>query len=172
MKNTYITNILRDIKKTRGKVISIATMVGLASLVVVALSITGASMRETLDNSLNTYGHPDIIVRSTYGLDYEDEMILKRDSDIENMTMVKTSDLIENENLIRLKSYNKSIAKSAVIKGRMPEHKNEIALDTSLSDDYKLGDKLKFSYVANSKLNENTMNNLSYKVVGFFKENL
>lgn len=169
MKNTYITNILRDIKKTRGKVISIATMVGLASLVVVALSITGASMRETLDNSLNTYGHPDIIVRSTYGLDYEDEMILKRDSDIENMTMVKTSDLIENENLIRLKSYNKSIAKSAVIKGRMPEHKNEIALDTSLSDDYKLGDKLKFSYVANSKLNENTMNNLSYKVVGFFK---
>lgn len=169
MNKTYITNILRDIKNTKGKVISIATMVGLASLVVVALTMTGASMRKTLNNSLKTYVHPDIIVRSTYGLDYEDEMILKRDPDIEKMTMVKTSDLIEDENLIRLKSYNKSIAKSAVIEGRMPEHKNEIALDTSLSNDYKIGDKLKFSYIENSQTDEKTMNNLSYKVVGFFK---
>ena len=43
MNKTYITNILRDIKNTKGKVISIATMVGLASLVVVALTMTGAS---------------------------------------------------------------------------------------------------------------------------------
>ena len=52
-------------------------MVGLAAMVVVALTMTGATMRNTLDNSLHTYDHPDIIVSSSYGLDYEDKEILK-----------------------------------------------------------------------------------------------
>ncbi len=149
--------------------VSIATMVALASLVVVALTITGPTMRKTLNNSLNTYNHPDIIIRSSHGLDYEDELILKRDKDIDKLAMVKTSDLIEDDNLIRLKSYNKYITKSVITNGRMPENKNEIALDTSLSDKYKIGDKLKFSYVENSNIDEKTMNNMSYKLVGFFK---
>ena len=109
MNKTYLKNILRDIKNTRGKVVSIATMVALASLVVVALTITGPTMRKTLNNSLNTYNHPDIIIRSSHGLDYEDELILKRDKDIDKLAMVKISDLIEDDNLIRLKSYNKYI---------------------------------------------------------------
>lgn len=169
MNKTYLTNILRDIKNTKGKVISIGTMVGLASLVVVALTMTGPSMRKTLENSLNTYNHPDTIVRSTYGLDYEDELILKKDPDIEKMSLVKTADLLESENLIRLKSFDKQIPKSAVVKGRMPEDKSEIALDASLSNKYKIGDKLDFSYIENAQIDQESMDNLSYKVVGFFK---
>ena len=100
MNKTYFKNILKDIKNTKGKVASIAIMVGLAALVVVALTLTGPSMRNTLDKSLETYDHADMIVKSTYGLDYEDELILKKDSDIEKMTLVKTADLMEGENLI------------------------------------------------------------------------
>lgn len=147
MNKTYIKNISRDIKNTKGKVISIATMVALASLVVLALLLTGPTMRNTLDYSLKTYGHPDIIIRSTYGLDYEDQMLIKSDDNIKEMTMVKTADLMNEETLIRLKAIDKSIPKSIITEGRMPNKKNEIAIDKSLSNKYKIGDKLKFSYI-------------------------
>lgn len=169
MNKTYFKNILKDIKNTKGKVASIAIMVGLAALVVVALTLTGPSMRNTLDKSLETYDHADMIVRSTYGLDYEDELILKKDSDIEKMTLVKTADLMEGENLIRLKSYHKDIKKSLVVQGRMPEKTGEIALDIGLSKNKKIGDELSFSYIENARVDEEVMKNLSYEVVGFFK---
>ena len=169
MNKTYFKNILKDIKNTKGKVASIAIMVGLAALVVVALTLTGPSMRNTLDKSLETYGHADLIVTSTYGLDYEDELILKRDSDIEKMTLVKTADLMEGENLIRLKSYHKDIKKSLVVEGRMPEKAGEIALDVGLSKNKKIGDELSFSYIENARVDEEVMKNLTYEVVGFFK---
>ena len=169
MNKTYFKNILKDIKNTKGKVTSIAIMVGLAALVVVALTLTGPSMRNTLDMSLETYEHADMIVKSTYGLDYEDELILKRDPDIEKMTLVKTADLMEGENLIRLKSYHEDIKKSHLVKGRMPEKSGEIALDIGLSKDRKIGDELSFSYIENARVDEEVMKNLSYEVVGFFK---
>ena len=168
MNKTYLKNILKDIKNTKGKVASIAIMVGLAALVVVALTLTGLSMRNTLDKSLETYDHADMIVRSTYGLDYEDELIVKKDSDIEKMTLVKTADLMEGENLIRLKSYHKDIKKSHVVQGRMPEKAGEIALDIGLSKNKKIGDDLSFSYIENARVDEEVMKSLTYKVVGFF----
>ena len=169
MNKTYFKNILKDIKNTKGKVASIAIMVGLAALVVVALTLTGPSMRNTLDKSLKTYDHADTIVTSTYGLDYEDELILKRDPDIEKMTKVKTADLMEGESLIRLKSYNKDIKKSLVVEGRMPEKPGEIALDIGLGNNRKIGDELSFSYIENARVDEEVMKSLTYKVVGFFK---
>ena len=169
MNKTYIKNILKDIKNTKGKVVSIATMVGLAALVVVALTMTGPSMRKTLDKSMNTYGHPDVIVRSTYGLDYEDEEILKRDKDIEKINFIKTADLLDKETLIRVKAYNKDIPKSVITKGRVPQAKNEIILDRILADKYKIGDEISFSYVDNPKFDEEVMDNLDYEVVGFFR---
>lgn len=169
MNKTYIKNILKDIKNTKGKVISIATMVGLAALVVVALTMTGPSMRKTLDKSMNTYGHPDIIVRSSYGLDYEDEEILKRDKDIDKISFIKTADLLDKETLIRVKAYNKDIPKSVIVKGHAPQAKNEIILDKILADKYKIGDKINFSYVDNPKFDEEVMDNLDYEIVGFFR---
>ena len=75
MNKTYIKNILRDIKKTKGKVFSIGVMVGLATMVIVALNLTGPSMRKSLQKSLDTFNHPDIIVKSTYPMDYEDKIL-------------------------------------------------------------------------------------------------
>ena len=168
MNKTYLKNILRDIKNTKGKVLSIMLMVGLAASVVVGMSLSGVTMRNSLDKSLRTYGHPDVIVRSTYGLDYEDELILNRDPDIEKITMVKTADLIDGETLIRVKALNQDIPKSVVLEGRMPESANEIALDTILSDQYKIGDKISLSYVENSRIDDEVMKNLDYVLVGFF----
>ena len=169
MNKTYLKNNLRDIKNTKGKVLSIAIMIGLATLVVVAMTLTGPSMRNTLNKSLNTYKHPDIIVKSTYGLDYEDDLIISKDKDIEKITKIKASDLLIDDNLIRVKAYNDNIKKSVLTKGTMPRKKDEIALEDSLEDSYKIGDKIKLKYIKNSKFDEKALKNLTYEVVGFYK---
>ena len=169
MNKTYFKNILKDIKNTKGKVASIAIMVGLAALVVVALTLTGPSMRKSLDNSLKTYGHPDMIVRSTYGLDFEDEAILDRDADIKTITRIKTADLVDDETLIRLKSYNDDLKKAVITEGDFPKETSDIILSSNLSDKYKIGDEIHFSYIENAKIDDEPMKNLTYKVVGFMK---
>lgn len=169
MNKTYIKNILRDIKKTKGKVFSIGVMVGLATMVIVALNLTGPSMRKSLKESLNTYHHPDIIVKSTYPMDYEDKILLENDSDIEDISYIKTLDLMVGEKIIRLKSYDKTFEKMKLIKGNLIKNDREIILDKTLEKYYKIGDKINFSYINDDQKENSEIKNASYKVVGFFK---
>ena len=169
MNKTYIKNILRDIKKTKGKVFSIGVMVGLATMVIVALNLTGPSMRKSLKDSLNTYHHPDIIVKSTYPMDYEDKILLENDSDIEDISYIKTLDLMVGEKIIRLKSYDKTFEKMKLIKGNLIKNDREIILDKTLEKYYKIGDKINFSYINDDQKENSEIKNASYKVVGFFK---
>nr|WP_072537488.1 FtsX-like permease family protein [Anaerococcus mediterraneensis] len=169
MNKTYIKNILRDIKKTKGKVFSIGVMVGLATMVIVALVITGPSMRKSLDDSLNTYKHPDIIVRSTYPMDFEDKILLEKDKDIDQISFIKTIDLMDEEKIIRLKSYDNSFEKSFITDGNPIKTDKEIILDESLKKYYKLGDTLDLSYINEDQKENSKLNNTSYKIVGFYK---
>lgn len=169
MNKTYIKNILRDIKKTKGKVFSIGVMVGLATMVIVALNLTGPSMRKSLKESLNTYHHPDIIVKSTYPMDYEDKILLENDSDIEDISYIKTLDLMDGEKIIRLKSYDKTFEKMKLIKGDLIKNDREIILDKTLEKYYKIGDEINLSYINDDQKENSEIKNASYKVVGFFK---
>ncbi len=168
MNKTFVKNILRDIKKTKGKVFSIGVMVGLATMVIVALNLTGPSMRKSLKSSLDTFAHPDIIVKSTYPMDYEDKILLENDSDIENISFIKTIDLIDGEKIIRLKSYDKDFGKMNLEEGSLVKNDEEIILDKSLKKYYKLGDKVSFSYINETQRDNSKIKNTRYEVVGFF----
>ena len=168
MNKTYIKNILRDIKKTKGKVFSIGVMVGLATMVIVALNLTGPSMRKSLKSSLNKFSHPDIIVKSTYPMDYEDKILMESDKDIEDISYIKSIDLMDGEKIIRLKSFDKDFSKINLEEGSLIKNENEIILDKSLKKFYKLGDELSFSYINYDQKESSKISNTGYKVVGFF----
>lgn len=168
MNKTFVKNILRDIKKTKGKVFSIGVMVGLATMVIVALNLTGPSMRKSLKSSLDTFAHPDIIVKSTYPMDYEDKILLENDSDIENISFIKTIDLMDGEKIIRLKSYDKDFGKMNLEEGSLVKNDEEIILDKSLKKYYKLGDKVSFVYINETQRDNSKIKNTRYEVVGFF----
>lgn len=169
MNKTYIKSILRDIKKTKGKVFSIMVMVGLATMVVVGLYLSGPSMRKSLNNSLVAYKHPDLIVRSTYGLDYEDESLLKTDKEIEQINFIKAIDLRDKDKIIRLKEYDSNLPKLIITEGSLPKNPDELILDYKLKEHYKLGDKIDFSYINSDQKKDFKMKRLAYRVVGFFK---
>lgn len=168
MNKTYIKNILRDIKKTKGKVFSIGVMVGLATMVIVALNLTGPSMRKSLKSSLNKFSHPDIIVKSTYPMDYEDKILMESDKDIEDISYIKSIDLMDGEKIIRLKSFDKDFSKINLEEGSFIKNENEIILDKSFKKFYKLSDELSFSYINDDQKESSKINNTGYKVVGFF----
>lgn len=165
---TYFKNILRDIKKTKGKVLSIGVMVGLATMVIVALNLSGPSMRKSLKQSLDTFNHPGIIIKSTYPMDFEDKILLEKDEDIDQISFINTIDLLEKERIIRLKSFDNNFNKLKIFEGNNIEKDNEIVLDKSMKDYYKIGDELKLSYINDDQKEDNELKNTKYKVVGFF----
>ena len=166
--NTFYKNIIRDMKTTLGKVFSIGVMVGLATMIIVGLNLTGPSMRKSLDDSLNIYKHPDIIVKSTYPMDYEDKIILENDRDIEEISYIKTTDLMDGEKIIRLKSFDKNFGKINLEKGTLINNDKEIILDKSLEKYYKLGDEVRFSYINDDQKDNSKLKNTNFKIVGFF----
>lgn len=165
---TYFKNILRDIKKTKGKVFSIGIMVGLATMVIVALNLSGPSMRKSLKKSLDTFNHPDIIVKSTYPMDYEDKILLEKDGDIDQISFINTIDMLDKERIIRLKSFDKNFAKIKILEGKNITKDNEIILDKSMKDYYKIGDDISLSYIKDDQKDDNELKNTKYKLVGFF----
>ena len=165
---TYFKNILRDIKKTKGKVFSIGVMVGLATMVIVALNLSGPSMRKSLKQSLDIFNHPDIIVKATYPMDYEDKILLEKDGDIDQISFINTIDLLDKERIIRLKSYDKNFNKVKIFEGNNIAKDDEIILNKSLKKFYKIGDKLDLSYINDTQKEENELKNTEYKIVGFF----
>lgn len=165
---TYFKNILRDIKKTKGKVFSIGVMVGLATMVIVALNLSGPSMRKSLKQSLDIFNHPDIIIKSTYPMDYEDKILLEKDGDIDQISFINTIDLLEKERIIRLKSFDKNFNKFKIFEGNNIAKDDEIILDKSLKEYYKIGDELNLSYINEDQKEDNELRNTKFKVVGFF----
>src|SRR5699024_7135491 len=136
--------------------------------VIVALNLTGPSMRKSLKSSLNKFSHPDIIVKSTYPMDYEDKILMESDKDIEDISYIKSIDLMDGEKIIRLKSFDKDFSKINLEEGSLIKNENEIILDKSLKIFYKLGDELSFSYINYDQKESSKINNTGYKVVGFF----
>lgn len=166
---TYFKNIFRDMSSTKGKIASIFIMIFLASTVVVGLYLTGPSMRKTLNKTLIEYNHPDIVISSTYGLNTEDQVIIEEDKDIHKLSYSKTYDANYKDYLIKLKSYDSNnISKIYLVEGKLPENNKELALDSVLSDKFKVGQKIKFSSSGDNKIDE-YLENTEYKIVGFIK---
>lgn len=165
-KNNYYKSIFRDIKNTKGKIFSIFVMIGLASMVVVALFLSGPSMRKTLNKTLNKNKHPDIIVRASYGIKNEDRLIIEKDSDIDKISYKKNLDLFAKDKLISVKSYDENLSKLYIKKGRKIKNSNEIILDELLKKDYKIGDFISFETIDDEKIGD-LLKNKKYKVVGF-----
>lgn len=167
-KKTYLKNILRDMKDTKGKIISIFVMIFLASSVIVGLFLTGPTMRKTLEKTLKFYKHPDIIIRSTYGINSEDQAILENDEDIDHIYYAKSYDGLLKNKLLRLKSFNDSTKKTSIIKGSFPKNEDEIAIDAKFQGKYKIGEKLEFKSPNDEKI-EDSLKNIKFKLVGFVK---
>lgn len=166
-KSALNKDIIKEFTKSRSRVLSIIAMVALGALAIIGLTVTGPTMRESVERRLEDYNMPDVIVRSTYGLDFEDRATIDRTDGMKLIEYGYELDLVidGSDDLIRLESISGTLPKYKVNEGRLPENKGEIAIDADLKNNYKIGDSINF-LKGNLEPLEDELNSKAYKIVG------
>src|SRR5699024_10500536 len=63
---------------------------------------------------------------------------------------------------------DKNFSKVKIVEGNNISKDDEIVLDKSLKDYYKIGDEIDLSYINDDQKEDNELKNTKYKLVGFF----
>ena len=170
--------ILREIRGTFGRFISILLLIAIGVFAYVGISVTGDDMRLTGIDYSNKQNLADIYIQSTYGLDAKDQEALANFPELTqieygysaDVTMVKRgadTRNVDNQLTIKVESLTTSLSQYDVISGKLPQKEDEIILDDLLSPKFSIGDEVAFVTVNKDDTSLDNLERVSYKVVGF-----
>ncbi len=165
MKKTYRKDLLQSVTASKGRFLSILTLMMLGSLALVGLKVTSPNMERTAEDYLRKANTLDLAVIADYGLDKEDQDELKtlQGASVEFGYMVDLT--VENsEEAIRLYSKPEGISTFQVTEGRLPEADGEIALADFWKDSYQIGQTITFSKTEEGKT---VIKSQSFTIIGF-----
>lgn len=174
MKKAYIKDIIREIKRTRKRYISIIAIVILGVAFYAGINASSPDMLDTYNKYINDYNMYDLNFISTVGFEKEDLKTIESIEKINNIEASKSANLItvkdEKEKVINIMSMQKEISENTInkielIDGTYPSKEDEIILDNKLSEEYKIGDTIEF--ICRDKDIKDILNTVKYKVVGF-----
>ena len=164
-KKTYWKDIRKSFGSSKGRFLSIMLLMMLGAFAFVGLKVTGPDMQVTASQYLKKHNTMDLSVIASYGFsdDDKEELDSIKNADVEygyltDVTVKNTDDAI------RVFSKSTSISTYELVSGRLPKSSDEIALASTMKDDYnKVGDTISFTQSDEDGILKNT----TYKVVGF-----
>ena len=164
-RKTYWKDLLQSFKGSKGRFLSILTLMMLGSLALVGLKVASPNMERTAWAYLKDTNAADMTVIADYGLDQADQEELQTLSgaDVEFGYMTDLT-LANSEDAIRIFSNTEKISKFQVTEGRLPEKEDELALADFWKDRYQIGQVIQLSQKkgSNSQLKRD-----SYIITGF-----
>ena len=164
-RKTYWKDLLQSFTGSKGRFLSILTLMMLGSLAVVGLKVASPNMERTAWAYLKDTNAADMTVVADYGLDQADQEELQTLSgaDVEFGYMTDLT-LANSEDAIRIFSNTEKISKFQVTEGRLPEKEDELALADFWKDRYQIGQVIQLSQKkgSNSQLKRD-----SYTITGF-----
>ncbi len=162
-------DIIREIKNSKGRIISIMLMVTIGVLILIGLKITSPIMERRADEYFVKTKGADIILSSTFGLDDKDLDIVKNIPDLKDYEVGYNFDVEtkKNDDLIRLNSLTTKVSTVELESGRLPKGEDEIILDKQLKNKYKIDDIIEFQKENIEEDEEYSLKNYEYRVVGF-----
>lgn len=164
-RKTYWKDLLQSFIGSKGRFLSILTLMMLGSLAVVGLKVASPNMERTAWAYLKDTNAADMTVIADYGLDQADQEELQNHTgaDVEFGYMTDLT-LANSEDAIRIFSNTKKISKFQVTEGRLPEKEDELALADFWKDHYQIGQIIQLSQKkgSNSQLKRD-----SYTITGF-----
>lgn len=175
MKKAYLKDIVREIKRTRKRYISIIAIVILGVAFFVGINASCPDMLNTFNKYINDYNVYDLNLVSTVGFNNDDLEKIKNIDKIDYIEATKsTCVVVEQEDKEKVLSVttmpnqqtDQTINKIELVQGRYPTKANEMILDNKLSSEYKIGDNIEFIEAENDDLN-NIFKETKYTVVGF-----
>lgn len=163
-KKTYWKDIRKSFGSSKGRFLSIMLLMMLGAFAFVGLKVTGPDMQATASQYLKKHNTMDLSIIASYGFsdDDKEELDSIKNADVEygyltDVTVKNTDDAI------RVFSKSTSISTYELVSGRLPKSSDEIALASTMKDDYKVGDTISFTQSDEDGILKNT----TYKVVGF-----
>ena len=161
----YWKDLLQSFTGSKGRFLSILTLMMLGSLALVGLKVASPNMERTAWTFLKNTNAADVTVIGDYGLDQADQAELQTLSgaDVEFGYM---TDLIlaNSEDAIRIFSNTDKISKFQVTEGRLPEKEDELALADFWKDQYQIGQVI---YLSQKKGSNSQLKRDSYTITGF-----
>lgn len=167
-KKTLWKDIRKCFSKSRGRFFSILGLVALGSFALVGLQVAGPDMRKTGETYFKSLKLVDISIIGDYGIDAENQEAISRVSGAKKIEYGYLKDVViaGTDTSIRVFSETEGISEYEVTDGRMPEKEDEIAVASYLSDQYAIGDTIKFSEKANAA-GDTVLKHHRLKIVGF-----
>ena len=164
-RKTYWKDLLQSFTGSKGRFLSILTLMMLGSLAVVGLKVASPNMEQTAWAYLKDTNAADMTVIADYGLDQADQAELQTLSgaDVEFGYMTDLT-LEGSQDAIRIFSKTEKISKFEVTQGRLPEKEDELALADFWKDRYQIGQVI---YLSQKKGSNFQLKRDSYTITGF-----
>ena len=165
MKKTYRKDLFQSVTTSKGRFVSILTLMMLGSLALVGLKVASPNMERTAGDYLRKANTLDLAVIADYGLDKEDQDELKtlQGASVEFGYMADLT--VENgEEAVRLYSKPEGISTFQVTEGRLPEADEEIALADFWKDRYQIGQTITFTKKEEGK---SVLKSQTFTITGF-----
>ena len=164
-RKTYWKDLLQSFTGSKGRFLSILTLMMLGSLAVVGLKVASPNMERTAWAYLKETNAADMTVIADYGLDQADQKELQTLSGAEvEFGYMTDLTLANSENAIRIFSKTDKISKFEVTQGRLPEKEDELALADFWKDRYQIGQVI---YLSQKKGSNSQLKRDSYTITGF-----
>ena len=164
-RRTYWKDLFQSFTGSKGRFLSILTLMMLGSLAVVGLKVASPNMERTAWAYLKDTNVADMTIMGDYGLDQTDQEELQTLSGA-NVEFGYMTDLTleDSEDAVRIFSNTEKISKFQVTQGRLPEKEDELALADFWKDRYQIGQVIHLNQKngSNSQLKRD-----SYTITGF-----
>lgn len=146
MKKTQWTDLFREIKRSRGRFLSLLFIVALGTAFYTGVRSSEPDMTASADKYYDSTNFCDVRVLGTLGLTEEDLEKIKEipgiaqaEAGYQTECFAKTADSLPT---ISLSSLCKEMNQLTIREGRLPEKEDECFIDTKLRGEYAIGDKV------------------------------
>ena len=164
-RKVYWKDLFASFTHSKGRILSILTLMLLGSLALVGLKVTTPNMHRTANQFIQQQKMLDLAVMGDLGLDQADqeELLGVKGARVEfglllDLTVKGTG------KAIRLFSAPKSLSSFRVTKGRLPQKEGELALASFWEDRYQIGDTLTLEEKAGTR---SSLKRKQFTIVGF-----
>lgn len=164
-RKTYWKDLLQSFTGSKGRFLSILTLMMLGSLALVGLKVASPNMERTAWDYIQKANLADMTVIADYGLDQADQEELKNltRASVEFGYMTDLT-LEDSQDAIRIFSKTERISKFQVTQGRLPEKEDELALADFWKDRYQIGQVI---HLSQKKGSNSQLKRDSYTITGF-----
>ena len=164
-RKVYWKDLFGSFTHSKGRFLSILTLMLLGSLALVGLKVTTPNMHRTANQFIQQQKMLDLAVMGDLGLDQVDqkELLGVKGARVEFGSLLDLTVKGTGE-AIRLFSAPKSLSSFRVTKGRLPQKEGELALASFWKDRYQIGDTLTLEEKAGTR---SSLKRKQFTIVGF-----